>query len=248
MNPANSLQTSASNVRANYLAVLDRMNAAARRAGRKPEEIRLIGVTKYVDSSVTRYLAEAGCRDLGESRPQVIWDKSADLADLEINWHLIGHLQRNKAKRTLPLLTAMHSLDSERLLQQVEQDVGPRENPLDLLLEVNISGDLEKTGLSMVEGEQLLEKWLIRREQFPSLKIVGLMGMGSLHGGQDQARTDFELLRNLRDRWAVRYGLPLNELSMGMSDDFEIAIEQGATMVRIGSILFANATSSSAAG
>jgi pyridoxal phosphate enzyme (YggS family) len=248
MNPANSLQTSASNVRANYLSVLDRMNAAARRAGRKPEEIRLIGVTKYVDSSVTRYLVEAGCRDLGESRPQVIWDKSADLSDLEINWHLIGHLQRNKAKRTLPLLTTMHSLDSERLLQQVEQDVGPRENPLDLLLEVNISGDPEKTGLSVVEGEQLLEKWLTRREQFPSLKIVGLMGMGSLHGGQDQARTDFELLRNLRDRWAVRYGLPLNELSMGMSDDFEIAIEQGATMVRIGSILFANATSSPAAG
>jgi len=248
MNPANSLQTSASNVRANYLSVLDRMNAAARRAGRKPEEIRLIGVTKYVDSSVTRYLVEAGCRDLGESRPQVIWDKSADLSDLEINWHLIGHLQRNKAKRTLPLLTTMHSLDSERLLQQVEQDVGPRENPLDLLLEVNISGDPDKTGLSIVEGEQLLEKWLMRREKFPSLKIVGLMGMGSLHGGQDQARTDFEVLRNLRDRWAVRFGLPLNELSMGMSDDFEIAIEQGATMVRIGSILFAKPTSSSAAG
>jgi PLP dependent protein len=248
MNPANSLQTSASNVRANYLSVLDRMDAAARRAGRKPEEIRLIGVTKYVDSSVTRYLVEAGCRDLGESRPQVIWDKSAVLADLEINWHLIGHLQRNKAKRTLPLLTAMHSLDSERLLQQVEQDVGPRENPLDLLLEVNISGDPEKTGLSVVEGEQLLEKWLMRREKFPSLKIVGLMGMGSLHGGQDQARTDFEALRNLRDRWAVRFGLPLNELSMGMSDDFEIAIEQGSTMVRIGSILFAKPTSSSAAG
>ena len=248
MNPANSLQTSASNVRANYLSVLDRMNAAARRAGRKPGEIRLIGVTKYVDSSVTRHLVEAGCRDLGESRPQVIWDKSADLADLEINWHLIGHLQRNKAKRTLPLLTAMHSLDSERLLQQVEQDVGPRENPLDLLLEVNISGDPDKTGLSVVEGEQLLEKWLVRREKFPTLKIVGLMGMGSLIGGQDQARTDFEVLRNLRDRWAVRFGLPLNELSMGMSDDFEIAIEQGATMVRVGSILFANTTSSSAAG
>ena len=142
----------------------------------------------------------------------------------------------------------MHSLDSERLLQQVEQDVGPRENPLDLLLEVNISGDPDKTGLSVVEGEQLLEKWLVRREKFPTLKIVGLMGMGSLIGGQDQARTDFEVLRNLRDRWAVRFGLPLNELSMGMSDDFEIAIEQGATMVRIGSILFANTTSSSAAG
>ncbi|MCY2978284.1 MAG: YggS family pyridoxal phosphate-dependent enzyme [Planctomycetota bacterium] len=248
MNPANSLQTSSSNVRANYLSVLDRINTAARRAGRKPGEIRLIGVTKYVDSAVTRHLVEAGCRDLGESRPQVIWDKSAVLADLEINWHLIGHLQRNKAKRTLPLLTAMHSLDSERLLQQVEQDVGPRENPLDLLLEVNISGDPDKTGLSVVEGEQLLEKWLVRREKFPTLKIVGLMGMGSLQGGQDQARTDFEVLRNLRDRWAVRFGLPLNELSMGMSDDFEIAIEQGATMVRIGSILFANATSSSAAG
>jgi pyridoxal phosphate enzyme (YggS family) len=229
-------------VRENYLWVADRIAQAASRSGRSKDEIRLIGVTKYVDATVARFLVEAGCCDLGESRPQVIWEKSAALADLNIRWHLIGHLQRNKIKKTLPQVSYLHSLDSERLLQQIEQDLAGESHPLEMLLEINVSGDSTKTGLTPAEGEKLLDKWVSRSDNVPNLRIAGLMGMGSLAGGEDQARSDFESLRKLRDVWAVRFGLPLRELSMGMSEDFEIAIEQGATMIRIGSILFASST------
>ena len=148
-------------------------------------------------------------------------------------------MQRNKVKRTMPLVSVMHSLDSNRVLEQIQQDLGERTEPLQLLLEINVSGEPDKTGLTISAAEELLTKWQSNQGQFPGMTIGGLMGMGSLHGGLEQARRDFQSLRNLRDVWTGRFGLPLKELSMGMSDDFEIAIEEGATMVRVGSILFA---------
>ena len=226
-------------VQANYLNVLERIQAAATRSARESTEIRLIAVTKSVDSKVARWLVEFGCCDLAESRPQVLWEKAASLTDLPIHWHMIGHMQRNKVKRTMPLVSVMHSLDSNRILEQIQQDLGPRSLPLKLLLEINISGEPDKTGMLISSAEELLTDWQTQNGRFPGLAIEGLMGMGSLNGGLEQARRDFESLRNLRDRWAIRYGLPLKELSMGMSDDFEIAIEEGATMVRVGSTLFA---------
>ena len=231
---------SESQVRSNYQRVLQRIQEAASRSGRSADLIRLIGVTKYVDAVTAGYLVSAGCLDLGESRPQFIWEKATALSSRNIRWHLIGHLQRNKAKRTLPLISTMHSLDSDRLLSQILEDVVGRESGVELLLEVNISGDAAKTGIAISDAELLLERWMEQNSNNAMAKIVGLMGMGSLNGGADQARNDFESLRKLRDRWSVRYSLPLPELSMGMSDDFEVAIEQGATMVRIGSILFQN--------
>ena len=226
-------------VQANYLNVLERIQAAATRSARESTEIRLIAVTKSVDSKVARWLVEFGCCDLAESRPQVLWEKSASLSDLPVRWHMIGHMQRNKVKRTMPLVSVMHSLDSSRILEQIQQDLGPRSVPLKLLLEINISGEPDKTGMLISSAEELLTDWQTQNGRFPGLAIEGLMGMGSLNGGLEQARRDFESLRNLRDRWAIRYGLALKELSMGMSDDFEIAIEEGATMVRVGSTLFA---------
>ena len=223
---------------ANYLQVLERIHAAAVRSSRSSDEIQIVGVTKYVDETVARWLVEFGCKNLGESRPQVLWDKAEKLADLSVQWHLIGHLQRNKAKRTLPFVTAIHSLDSIRILEQVRLDSYDRDKPLQLLIEMNISGDPSKTGMLLSEAENLLTEWNLEPHKSPNLEIAGLMGMGSLDGGIDQARRDFESLRKLRDLWQVRFGLPLKELSMGMSDDFEAAIEEGATMVRIGSILF----------
>lgn len=241
MNSSKSLDLTPATVRANYLAVLEKASEAAVRAGRTPGDIRVIGVTKYVDSEATRALVAAGCTELGESRPQVLWEKAAALQDLPIHWHLIGHLQRNKAKRTLPLVSTMHSLDSLRLLQQIEQDIGERDRPLQLLLEINVSGDADKTGLPKPEAEALLDYWCQKSEGSTNLQISGLMGMGSLEGGRERARQDFIALRLLRDEWVTRFGMPLADLSMGMSDDFEIAIEEGATMVRVGSILFAPA-------
>ncbi len=224
----------------NYSAVLDRIQSAAARSKRNLNEIRLIGVTKYVDTTMAKWLVEFGCTNLAESRPQSLWEKAASLADLRVEWHLIGHLQRNKVKRTLPLISTMHSLDSIRILDQILLETDQRSVPLQLLLEMNVSGDLEKTGMQVSEGEELLESWISNMHREPNLSIVGLMGMGSLQGGMDQARRDFASLRELRDLWAIRFGLPLKELSMGMSEDFEAAIEEGATMVRIGSILFAD--------
>jgi len=225
-------------VQTNYLDVLERIGAAATRSGRLSTEVRMIGVTKSVDSMVAKWLVEFGCSDLAESRPQILWEKAASMIDLQVRWHMIGHMQRNKVKRTMPLISVMHSLDSSRVLEQIQQDFLPRSVPLSLLLEINVSGEQDKTGMLISKAEELLTRWQSQSGQFPALQIDGLMGMGSLNGGLDQARRDFETLRNLRDRWAGRYGLPLQELSMGMSEDFEIAIEEGATLVRVGSTLF----------
>jgi PLP dependent protein len=224
----------------NYRALQDRVERAKLRAGRIGDKVQIIGVTKYIDAASARFLAEAGCLDLGESRPQAIWEKAMAMSDLNVRWHMIGHLQRNKSTKTMPYLSMLHSIDSARLLQQVQADVASRPNALESLLEINVSGDDSKTGLIESEAEGLLDSWVVQSESNPNLKIVGLMGMGSLEGGSDKARSDFERLRQLRDQWVSRFGLPLVELSMGMSGDFEIAIEQGATMVRIGSILFAD--------
>ena len=240
MNQPNRFNPSKDRVRSNYLEVSERIQAAASRSGRLLNEITMIAVTKYVDATISRWLVELGCSTLAESRPQMLWEKAAALSGLAVDCHLIGHLQRNKAKRTLPLVSTMHSLDSIRILEQIQLDVVKRPHPLRLLLEMNVSGDREKTGMLVSEGEELLDSWQSKSHVLPNLSIVGLMGMGSLFGGAEQARRDFAALRNLRDNWAGRFGMQLQELSMGMSDDFEAAIEEGATMVRIGSILFAN--------
>ena len=238
MNQLRRFRPTKDRVLANYLEVVERIQAAASRSSRFSTEIQLIGVTKYVDATIARWLVEFGCSNLAESRPQILWEKAALLLDLQVNWHLVGHLQRNKAKRTLPLVATMHSLDSIRIFDQIQLETVQRQVPLQLLLEMNVSGDPEKTGMLVSEGEKLLEAWASKLHEFPNLSIVGLMGMGSLQGGTDQARRDFASLRNLRDLWENRYEIQLRELSMGMSEDFEAAVEEGATMVRIGSVLF----------
>lgn len=225
-------------VKSNYLALMEKVSNALKRTGRTLDAVQVIGVTKYVDVKLTEYLVNAGCHRLAESRPQALWAKSAAMADQKIDWHLIGHLQRNKAKRTVQILSTMHSLDSDRLLRQIESDLDPRTSPLQLLLEVNISGDVNKTGISIADAELLLTHWMDREYRPANMEIAGLMGMGSLTGSSDTTRSEFSMLRELRNTWSSRYGLPLTELSMGMSDDFEIAIEEGSTMIRIGSLLF----------
>ena len=225
-------------VKSNYLALLDRVAAASKKTSRPPNEVKVVGVTKYVDVNLTQFLVNAGCQDLAESRPQALWEKSATLASNSIHWHLIGHLQRNKAKRTIPILNTIHSLDSLRILQQIESDLAERESPLRLLLEVNVAGEENKTGMTIHDAELLLANWVERESKPKNLEISGLMAMGSLSGIPDTTRREFSKLRELRNAWNSRFGLPLNELSMGMSDDFEIAIEEGSTMIRIGSLLF----------
>jgi pyridoxal phosphate enzyme (YggS family) len=225
------------NVRDNLLRVRERIAAAAQRAGRREEDVKLVGVTKYVSSQVARELVAAGVQDLGESRPQELWRKAEDLADLPVRWHFIGHLQRNKIARTLPSVTLVHSGDSLRLLEALSAEGVRLSRPVECLLEINISGDATKHGFTPQEIGPLLPAIA----SLPQLAVRGLMGMGALDGGRERARRDFIALRELRDALvrAAPAGWTLTELSMGMSEDYDIAVEEGATLVRVGSALFA---------
>jgi len=220
----------------NLQHVRQRIAAAAQRSGRRPEAVRLVAVTKYVGPETVRALVAAGCREIGESRPQQLWQKAEALADLPITWHLVGHLQRNKVRRTLPLISMIHSLDSLRLAEALEEAAEALDRRLPVLLEINISGEAAKTGLQ----SDVVEPLLVKLADCRHLEVRGLMAMAALEGGPEEARRDFAALRALRDRLRPRCpeGIVLEELSMGMSGDYEIAIEEGATMVRVGSALF----------
>ena len=223
-------------IESNLEQVRERIARAAERAGRSPDDVLLVAVTKYVDEDVTRLLIEAGCHALGESRPQSLWQKWETLSDPSIAWHMIGHLQRNKVRRTVGKLSWIHSLDSERLMSEIQKELEREETSLKGMLEINISGDPSKTGLLPEDAWNLLSK----QSAFPRIQIEGLMAMASLKGDLDVARRDFAALRTLRDEWRERLGQPeaLSELSMGMSRDYEQAIAEGSTMIRVGSALF----------
>jgi pyridoxal phosphate enzyme (YggS family) len=225
-----------STIRVNVAAIRQRIADAAQRSGRSPDEIQLVAVTKYVDAEMTRWVVEAGCGALGESRPQALCAKAAALADLAVEWHLIGHLQRNKIRRTLPHIHWLHSVDSVRLLAALEEEAALQDRSVRVLLDINISGDAEKTGFALSDALELPE----RLEEWPHLQVSGLMAMSALESDADAARDDFRRMRELRDvlQRQCPAGTRLHQLSMGMSRDYEAAIEEGATMVRIGSSLF----------
>jgi pyridoxal phosphate enzyme (YggS family) len=223
-------------IRENLARVRQQIAAAAARSGRRAEEITLVGVTKYVDAVCARNLVAAGCTVLGESRPQELWRKAEGMADLDIQWHLIGQLQRNKIRRTLPLAALIHSVDSPRSVAAIELIAQELGLSVPVLLEVNVSGEPAKHGFAPAEVAPLLD-------ELPGLgyvKVRGLMCMAGLEGGPEQARRDFAALRTLRDRLQPNCpeGVRLNELSMGMSGDFEEAVAEGSTIVRVGSALF----------
>ena len=220
----------------NLAAIRERVKAAAERSGRQPNEVTLVAVTKYVGIDEIQALVDTGCQDLGESRPQDLWQKVEALPDRSIRWHMIGHLQRNKVRRTVPLAHLIHSGDSQRLLEAIDTVCQEHSTIAKVLLEVNISGDQSKHGFA---PESLME-YVTSLDQLKNLEVLGLMGMASFTGGIEQARSDFRRLRKLRDELQIRCpaNVTLNELSMGMSGDFEVAIEEGATIVRVGSALF----------
>jgi hypothetical protein len=228
----------------NLRRVQERIARAAESAGRRAEDILLVGVTKYVDSYKAAELVAAGCTNLGESRPQELWRKAGEVASATgdstpIRWHLIGHLQRNKVAHTLPLVSLIHSVDSERLLAEINaarEVAGDNPSPVPILLEVNTSGESAKQGLAPNDVEPLLAA----ASGYTHVRVCGLMTMAAFEGGDAMAAQNFATLRKLCDR--LQTSCPdhtsLQELSMGMSGDFEIAIAEGATIVRIGSLLW----------
>lgn len=223
--------------RENWQAIKNRVAAACRRAGRSADSVRVIGVTKYVGLPLTRAVLAAGCRDLGESRPQALWEKAAAIGgEPPPRWHLIGHLQRNKVARTLAARPLIHTVDSERLALALSREAMVSGNEAELLIEVNLSGDTGRSGVESAAAADLISRVI----GLPGSRLLGLMGMASHPEAGRDPRQEFAGLRRLRDQLVERFPEAggLSELSMGMSGDFEAAILEGSTMVRIGSALF----------
>jgi pyridoxal phosphate enzyme (YggS family) len=216
-------------------AVEERLQAACRRSGRVRQQITLVAVTKTVSASVAALLPELGIVELGENRPQELWHKSVLLPNT-VHWHLIGHLQRNKIERTLPLVQLIHSVDNLRLLEALEKEAAKRGSPVSVLLEVNASREPSKHGFLPEEVPPLVPA-LAKLQQ---VRVVGLMTMAAWEAQPERCRPTFAAVRLLRDRLAKEIGRPhtFEHLSMGMSNDFEVAVEEGATFVRIGTALF----------
>lgn len=213
-----------------------RIAAAAQRSGRSASEIELVAVSKYQSPPKIRELVEEGLTLFAESRVQEAASKIPMLSN-KLHWHFIGHLQSNKIRKAIPLFELFHSVDSLDLalaMDQIAKDMGrfPR-----ILLEVNVSGEASKHGFSPAVLKSSLDQLL----QLPRLQVEGFMTMAPLTKDPETTRPYFAQLRELRDEAASDFGIPLSSLSMGMSHDFEVAIEEGATLVRIGSALFQQA-------
>jgi pyridoxal phosphate enzyme (YggS family) len=211
----------------NINEVSERIAHAAARAGRSPDEITIIAVTKYVDDSAIQQAVEAGIEHFGENRVQEAQRKILRLpgSGLCPTWHMIGHLQRNKVQTALKIFDIIHSIDSVQLAQAISAQA---ERILPVLLQVNIAGEKTKGGFKRDE----LSEAVAEISKMPNLSFKGLMTIAPLVDDPEEVRPVFKELRELRDSFGMEH------LSMGMSNDFEIAVEEGATMVRLGRIIF----------
>jgi len=227
----------------NLQRIRDRIAAACGRVGRDPASVMLVAVTKTVELSVIRRLVALGQRDLGENRVQQLTDRAEQAAAWKDNpadggprWHMIGHLQRNKVRALLPWLHWLHSLDSLRLAEELNNQAARIERKVDAFLEVNASGEKTKTGVAVGAVTHLIEQ--VRT--LPHIRIIGLMTMAPLVADPQTVRPYFVRTRELFEeiRGGQLAGPDFKHLSMGMSNDFEVAIEEGATLVRVGTALF----------
>ncbi len=210
-------------------AVRGRIAEALERAGAATRSVIIVGVTKKHPAAVVDALAAAGIRDIGENRVQEALAKAPAVA-ADVRWHLVGHLQRNKARRAAEFFQTIHSVDSTRLVEAL----GAAGRPLEIFLQVNVSGEQAKGGAAPTDLQALHRAAL----GHPQLRVVGLMGMAAWTPDPEASRPAFRALRDLRDELNRRGdGPPLPYLSMGMSGDFETALEEGATHLRLGTIL-----------
>jgi PLP dependent protein len=228
-----------SSIADNLAAVRERIAAAAQRSGRQASDVTLIAVSKTFGSDAVRKAWAAGQRDFGENRVQEGLQKIAETSDMSIRWHLIGHLQSNKAKKAVGEFACIHSLDSIDLLHRLDSaavGLGPDAPRPDVLVQVDFAGETTKFGAPPVEAERLVHAAAGAR----GVRLTGLMLLPPWNQNQEQTRPWFVRLREYRDR-LVESGVPaaaLRHLSMGMSHDFEAGIEEGATLVRVGTAIF----------
>jgi hypothetical protein len=228
------------NIPENIAAVESRIAGACRRSGRRREDVTLIAVSKTHPAEAIRAAYEAGLRHFGENRVQEAKSKLPALADLDATWHLIGHLQSNKAKLARELFHWVHSVDSIHLAQKLAQAAAPASAPLPVLMEVNLAGEASKAGVPAADVPALAEQIAAME----SLALRGLMVIPPFRENPEEVRPYFRQLRMLAAEIAARKlpNVSMRELSMGMSHDFEIAIEEGATLVRIGTAIFGSRT------
>jgi pyridoxal phosphate enzyme (YggS family) len=217
-------------------AIRRRIADAARRAGRQPEQVRLIAVSKTQSVAAIQSLVGLGVHDFGESQVREGLQKIEHFRDAALNWHFVGHLQSNKTRHMAGWFQWVHSVDSARLARRLAQPLPAGQTPLRLLLQVNVAQDPAKHGLLPHEVYPTVEDLL--QEQLPGIEFRGLMTIGFLGANEYQTRASFAALRDLLEGCRQRFGDGFSELSMGMSDDFEVAVEEGATMVRVGTALF----------
>ena len=234
---ANETASSAAQLRANLAAVQERIDKACARSGRDPKEVRLLPVSKTVPEERIRMAYAAGCRFLGENKVQEALEKSEAMADLtDLKWSLIGHLQSNKAKYVARFAHEFQALDSLKLAGALDRRLQIEGRALDVFVQVNSSGEASKFGLP---PEQVLD-FVRQLPAYSSLNVRGLMTLALFSPEQDLVRPCFQRMRNLREmlRQDAPDSLSFDELSMGMSGDFELAIEEGATVVRVGQAIF----------
>jgi pyridoxal phosphate enzyme (YggS family) len=229
-------------IASNLADIRERMAHATRRVGRDPNEVALMAVSKNHPSSAILEAIAAGQRLFGENRVQEFAGKRDEVlaASRDGRFHLIGHLQSNKAARAAELFDAVDSVDSLKLAERLNEAAARLNRTLDVLIEVNVGGEEAKAGLDPASGELLL--LLDAQARLSNLAIRGLMTVPPFTDDPEGARGCFRQLRELRDRLSARSGLELHELSMGMSHDFEVAIEEGSTCVRVGTAIFGSRT------
>lgn len=223
-------------IAARLIEVRARIDAAARSAGRDPASVRLVAVSKTFPLSAIREAFAAGQRDFGENRVQEALQKISGSADLPIRWHLIGHLQTNKARKAGPAFAVIQSVDSEELLEKLDRAAADSGGSPELLIQVDLAGEATKFGAPPAQVPRLFDAAAACR----AAAVVGLMTLPPRAESPEDARRWFRRLRALRDEWRAA-GVPasmLRELSMGMSGDFEVAIQEGATIVRVGTAIF----------
>ena len=223
-------------IAANLQSVRSRIDAAARRAGRDPLDVQLVAVSKTFGADYVRAAWAAGQRDFGENKVQEAVQKIGETADMEIRWHLIGHLQSNKAKKAVAPFACIHSVDSVDLLQKMDAAARDQGASPEVLVQIDLAGEATKFGAGAGEARRILDAALAAR----AVRLTGLMLIPPWNEDQEQTRPWFVRLRELRDAWRGEGVRPdaLRHLSMGMSHDFEAAIEEGATLVRIGTAIF----------
>ncbi|HBA82491.1 MAG TPA: YggS family pyridoxal phosphate-dependent enzyme [Verrucomicrobia bacterium] len=214
-------------------AVQARVKQACARCGRSPAEVRLVAVSKTMGPEQIREAAACGLTLFGENKVQEAYAKIPECPGC-LAWHMIGHLQRNKVAVAVELFDMIHSVDSLRLLEAVDRAAGEAGKTMPVLLEVNVSGERSKFGLTPDAAPELLAA----ANLLSHIQLAGLMTMPPFAEEPEKARPYFRRLRELRDQWNAEHRLALSELSMGMTHDFEVAIEEGSTMIRVGTALF----------